>query len=168
MPRYPLIYMDPPWPWKAWSQDTSMDRAPMYPTMTMEDIFALKIPAADDCVLWLWTTAPLDRMAHKLIEALGFQARTHIIWNKGGFGTGFWVRGQHEILHIAVKGKIPAPAPGTQPRSVIQAKPGKHSEKPEVFAQMIEEMFPTLPKLEMFARKKRPGWAAWGNEVEDQ
>ena len=30
---------------------------------------------------------------------------------------------------------------------------------------MIERVFPTLPKLEMFARKARPGWDSHGNEV---
>jgi MT-A70 protein len=29
----------------------------------------------------------------------------------------------------------------------------------------IERMYPELPKLELFARQQRPGWAAWGNET---
>ena len=46
---------------------------------------------------------------------------------------------------------------------------GAHSAKPEVFAQMLEQYFPTLPKLEMFRRgKARKGWSAWGNEVEPE
>jgi hypothetical protein len=32
---------------------------------------------------------------------------------------------------------------------------------------MIEEYFPTLPKIELNRRgPPRPGWHAWGNEVE--
>jgi N6-adenosine-specific RNA methylase IME4 len=42
---------------------------------------------------------------------------------------------------------------------------GAHSEKPELFAAMIERLWPNTPKLEMFARRPRPGWDAWGNEV---
>ena len=39
--------------------------------------------------------------------------------------------------------------------------------KPEPFAEMIERLFPTLPKIELFARgKAKPGWDTWGNEVE--
>jgi N6-adenosine-specific RNA methylase IME4 len=34
-----------------------------------------------------------------------------------------------------------------------------------VFAEMIEQMFPNVPKLEMFARKPRDGWDVWGNEI---
>ena len=33
---------------------------------------------------------------------------------------------------------------------------------------MIEAYFPTLPKIELFARgKARPGWEAWGLEAKD-
>ena len=39
--------------------------------------------------------------------------------------------------------------------------------KPAVFREMIERMFPTLPKLEMYARGKAPkGGDFWGNEAE--
>ena len=60
---------------------------------------------------------------------------------------------------------MPAPAPGDQPKSVITAEVGRHSQKPEVFAEMIEQMYPHVPKLEMFARREREGWTAWGNEA---
>jgi N6-adenosine-specific RNA methylase IME4 len=30
---------------------------------------------------------------------------------------------------------------------------------------MIEEMFPHATRLELFARRSRAGWAAWGNEA---
>jgi N6-adenosine-specific RNA methylase IME4 len=42
---------------------------------------------------------------------------------------------------------------------------GRHSVKPMAFAEMIEEMFPSLPALEMFARAPRAGWDCSGNEV---
>jgi N6-adenosine-specific RNA methylase IME4 len=51
------------------------------------------------------------------------------------------------------------------PPSVIFAPRRKHSEKHDVFAEMIEQMFPNVPKLEMFARKPRDGWDVWGNEI---
>jgi N6-adenosine-specific RNA methylase IME4 len=50
---------------------------------------------------------------------------------------------------------------------VIQAKIGEHSEKPEAFAEMIEEMFPNVPAVELFARGQRLGWDAWGTEAAD-
>ena len=43
-------------------------------------------------------------------------------------------------------------------------KRGKHSVKPDAFQAMIETVSPG-PYLELFARRKRDGWEAWGNEV---
>jgi N6-adenosine-specific RNA methylase IME4 len=60
----------------------------------------------------------------------------------------------------------PAPSPGSQWPSVIEADVGAHSVKPEIFLQMIEQYFPTLPKIELYARgPARPGWSAWGAEA---
>jgi len=50
--------------------------------------------------------------------------------------------------------------------SVVDARRGRHSEKPEVFYELIERMYPERSKLELFARRRRPGWSAWGNEVD--
>jgi N6-adenosine-specific RNA methylase IME4 len=79
---------------------------------------------------------------------------------------GYWFRSNHELLLVGTRGNIPAPAPGMQWRSVIDAPVGAHSAKPEVVLEMIEEYFPTLPKIELNRRgPARPGWDAWGNEV---
>jgi N6-adenosine-specific RNA methylase IME4 len=48
---------------------------------------------------------------------------------------------------------------------VIEAKVTEHSTKPEIFAEMIEAYFPIVPKIELFARRRRAGWDAWGNET---
>jgi N6-adenosine-specific RNA methylase IME4 len=105
--------------------------------------------------------------AFGLLKAWGFDYRSQCIWAKDKFGLGFWFRNQHEILIFAIKGKVPAPAHGGQWSSLIPAARGKHSEKPAVFYELIEAYFPTLPKIELFARgKARPGWDAWGNEAE--
>jgi N6-adenosine-specific RNA methylase IME4 len=68
----------------------------------------------------------------------------------------------HELLLVGVRGDIPAPAMGTQFMSTIPAKLGAHSEKPEYFHLMIEDYFPNLPKIELFANVWRPGWTTWG------
>ena len=70
---------------------------------------------------------------------------------------------------IATRGDVSCPAPGDKPPSVIRAPRGKHSEKPAVFAEWIERMYPNVPKLEMFARgPARPGWDVWGAESEQK
>lgn len=53
-------------------------------------------------------------------------------------------------------------------RQLVEAKRGKHSEKPDEVRKRIVEMFgDELPKVELFARQNHIGWDAWGNEVEN-
>jgi len=162
-----VLYADPPWRFEPYSRDTGMDRAAdnHYPTMGGQDIRELPIPAADDAVLFLWATVPMLPDAVAVMQAWGFAYKSHFVWIKDKAGTGYWNRNQHELLLIGTRGKIPAPAPGEQFPSVIPAKVGKHSAKPEHFAEMIEEMFPQLQAVELFARKPRLGWKVWGNEA---
>jgi N6-adenosine-specific RNA methylase IME4 len=164
---YGVLYVDPPWDFLVYSRATGMDRhaANHYPVSSLAELAALKIPAAPDCVLYLW--APVAQLANalRLIEGWGFEYKSAHVWGKPGRGTGYWVRDNAELLLIATRGNVPAPAPGTQAPCLIEAPTGQHSEKPEVFAEMIERQWPNTPKLEMFARQPRPGWDVWGNEV---
>jgi len=164
---YGVIYVDPPWRFQPWSRETGMDRAAdnHYPTEQLSVLKSIQIPAADDAVMFMWATAPMLFQAGELMTAWGFTYRSHCVWVKPHAGTGYWFRNRHELLLVGTKGKIPAPAPGTQYDSVIEAPLGAHSKKPNAFAEMIEDMFPNMPALEMFARGPRLGWQVWGNEA---
>lgn len=164
---YSVIYADPPWRFEPYSRDTGMDRAAdnHYPTLTLDRLLALKVPAAPDCVLFLWATAPMLPQALAVMAAWDFAYKSHFVWLKDRMGTGYWNRNQHELLLVGTRGEIPAPAPGTQFPSVIDATVAEHSAKPHHFAEMIEEMFPHQTLLEMFARSPRLGWDVWGNEA---
>jgi hypothetical protein len=101
------------------------------------------------------------------MKGWGFDYKTHCVWNKDRVGTGYWFRNKHELVLIGTKGAPPAPAPGTQFPSVLDAPVGAHSAKPDIILQMIEAYFPNLPKIELNRRgPPRPGWDAWGNEAE--
>ena len=43
--------------------------------------------------------------------------------------------------------------------------PLEHSKKPDLFYEIIEKMYPTLPRIELFARSNRTDWDGWGNQV---
>jgi len=133
--------------------------------MTTDDICALEVPAADNAVLFLWATVPMLLEALAVMRAWGFTYKSHCVWAKGRAGTGYWFRNAHELLLVGTRGSIPAPAPGQQYCSVIELPVGRHSEKPDGFVEMIEEMFPNIPAIELFARQPRIGWDAWGNEA---
>jgi N6-adenosine-specific RNA methylase IME4 len=168
--RYGVIVADPEWQFEPWSRETGMDRAAdnHYPTSAIDVIKARDVPtiAADDCALFLWATAPMLPHALEVMAAWGFKYVSHYIWNKDRIGTGYWSRNKHELLLIGTRGKIPAPALGTQWDSVIDAPVGAHSAKPEIFLEMIEAYFPNLPKIELNRRgPARINWDAWGNEA---
>ena len=166
--QYGVIYADPEWKFETFS-DNGMDRSAEnhYPTSSTDDICKRGVSsiAAKDCVLFLWATVPMLPDALKVMEAWGFTYKSQAVWVKNRIGTGYWFRNAHEILLVGTKGKIPAPAPGMQWHSVIEADVGAHSEKPEDFYDLIEEYFPSLPKIELNARKSRDGWDSWGNEA---
>lgn len=166
--RYGVIYADPPWRFEPYSRTTGLDRAAdnHYPTMMLDAIRAMQVPAADDAVLFLWATAPMLPEALSVMQAWGFIYRSNFVWNKGRAGTGYWVRNQHEHLLVGTRGSVPAPAPGEQYASIIEWPAEQHSAKPAAFAEMIEDMFPNLALLEMFARAPRLGWDVMGNECD--
>ena len=174
--KYGVIYADSEWRFEPWSRETGMDRSAdnHYPTSTLEVIKSRPVEtiAADDCVLFLWATAPMMPQAVLVMGAWGFDYKSQTMWRKirpgVGRGTGYWFINEHELLLVGTRGNVPAPAPGTQWPSVIEAPVGEHSDKPEVFAQMIEELFPTMTKIELNRRgPARPGWSAWGLEAEE-
>ena len=165
--EFGVIYADPAWRFEPYSRDTGMDRAAdnHYPTMDLEGLKEIEVPAAKDCALFMWATAPMLIEAIELLGWWGFEYKTHLVWEKDKIGTGYWARSKHELLLIATKGNVVAPEMGTQPASVIPSPVGAHSEKPAKFRALIEDLFPNVPKLEMFARQSHEGWEAWGNEV---
>jgi N6-adenosine-specific RNA methylase IME4 len=167
--RYPVIYADPAWTFEVYAGVTGSERTPdaHYPCQTTEAICALPVKdlATDDAVLFIWVTCPHLQQAFDVIQAWGFQYATNIAWMKDKTGLGFWVRNQHELLLIAKRGDMPAPAPSRRPPSIINASRREHSRKPDEAYGLIERMYPTLPKIELFARHARPGWAQWGNQA---
>lgn len=168
--RYGVIVADPEWKFETYSEN-GMDRSAdnHYPTSALDVIKSRDIASisAPDCVLFLWATAPMLPQALDVMKAWGFEYKSNMVWDKITPGTGYWFRNCHEQLLVGTKGKIPAPAPGTQYHSVIREKSKEHSEKPEEALEMVEDYFPNLPKIELNRRgTPRPGWDAWGNEVE--
>lgn len=167
--RYGVIYADPPWRFKPRSDETGMDRAAdnHYPTLDLPELSSLDVLnlAADDAVLFLWATAPMLPEALALMKAWGFGYKSHAVWAKNRDGTGYWFRSAHELLLVGVRGSPPAPAPGHQWSSVFPGPVEAHSQKPPQARQLIEDYFPTLPRIELFARSAPEGWDVWGNEA---
>jgi N6-adenosine-specific RNA methylase IME4 len=167
--QYRLIYADPPWRYEH-SETENRAIENQYPTMELDEIRALRVPAADDSVLYLWATSPKLAEAMTVIEAWGFSYRTCAVWDKEKIGMGYYFRQQHELLLVAAKGALPVPEPSARVSSVIRVKrPGIHSRKPVQVIELLESMYPAFTKvdrIELFTREPRVGWSAWGNEPE--
>jgi N6-adenosine-specific RNA methylase IME4 len=88
-----------------------------------------------------------------------------MVWVKDKIGMGYYARQQHELLLIGKRGNLPVPDPEDRPSSVFYERRGVHSAKPEVLYEVIEDMYPTFDRVELFARRSRDGWASWGNEA---
>jgi N6-adenosine-specific RNA methylase IME4/ParB-like chromosome segregation protein Spo0J len=162
---YPIIYADPPWKFELFDEESGGERVPPYPTMDIDELKVMSIPAMDDAVLFMWATSSHLGDAVDLVQAWGFTLKTTAVWVKPSIGLGYLLRNRHELLLVASKGNIPGPLPGNRPDSVIEAPRREHSRKPDEAYELIERMYPELPKIELFARAPREGWTAWGNQA---
>ena len=167
--KYGVLYVDAGWRFEPYSRETGMDRAAdnHYATSTLEQIKAIDVAsiAAPDCVLFMWATAPMMPQALAVMAAWGFAYKSQIVWDKEIIATGYWFRNRHELLLVGTRGQVPAPAMGTQWPSVMVKRRTAHSVKPEWAYELIENYFPSLPKIELFARRARAGWSSWGAEA---
>jgi N6-adenosine-specific RNA methylase IME4 len=130
------------------------------------EIATLPIPAAPNSILFLWAVNCHLPQALEVMRAWGFEYKTNLVWVKQSIGLGYWARNRHELLLVGRRGGVALPDPEDRPDSVIEAKRGRHSEKPARVYELLERMYPQASKLELFARGPvRAGWVAWGKET---
>ena len=185
--KYGAIYADPPWAYKAYSGDAIPSRSMRnglasahYHTMRRKEICALPVSdvALDDCVLFLWVTWPTLLDAVDVINSWGFAYKTcAFAWMKcdvstlnmfdgpvdAYMGLGYWTRANSEVCLLATRGK-PKRLNADVRQGIIEPR-REHSRKPDCVYDRIERLV-AGPYLELFARTRRPGWGAWGNEVD--
>lgn len=160
--KFSTIVIDPPWDWSDEGDQDQLGRArPDYATMTVDQLLELKIPADDDCHLYLWTTNRSMPKAFVLMEKWGFRYITCLTWVKPSFGMGNYFRGQTEHVLFGVRGSLPLKRKDVGTVFHADRGPGGHSSKPVGFLPLVESCSPG-PYLEMFSRSERPGWVAFG------
>jgi len=171
--KYQIIYVDPPWRFKNYNDDTATRWVGKhYSLMSFEDIcnIPIKTISGDNCILFLWATFPTLQQAFKLIERWGFTYKTvAFVWiktnhNKSIFmGMGYWTRSNSEICLLATKGH--PKRVNANVSQVVISKREEHSKKPDIIRNMIVTLVGNLPRIELFARQKIEGWDTWGLEV---
>ena len=177
--KYNIIYADPPWTFKTYS-DKGKGRSAEnhYPCMNIDDIYKLPVQdiADEDCILLMWVTYPLLKEGIKTMEEWGFTYKTCAfswikknknadIFSDGGlfWGLGYWTRSNNEICLLGTKGKPKRQSKGVH--QVVMSKIDKHSKKPDIVKDRIVELCGDVPRIELFARQATKGWDVWGNEA---
>lgn len=165
---FDVIVIDPPWGYVCEANHGSFDANGRrgtcpYPEMTQAELKAIELPAADDCVLFLWTTHKFIWNAKELLDAWGFDYRCMLVWNKQQMGLGNLIRMQCEFCLVAFKGK-PAIKDVHHVRDIIEEPRREHSRKPDAFYRLVEEIC-AGHKLDYFSREQREGWSTYGNDT---
>lgn len=158
--HFSVIVIDPPWSYEKRRGDVTKRGIIPYPPMSTSELEALTIPAADDCILWLWTTNAFMHEAYHLLEAWGFEPKTILTWVKDRFGVGDWLRGQTEHCILAIKGKPIVQL--TNQSTFLHAQKRGHSKKPDEFFTLVENLCPYTSRLAMFFPTSRTGWKRYG------
>jgi N6-adenosine-specific RNA methylase IME4 len=189
--KFNIVYADPPWRFRNWSMSEFAKRGEKwarrngrspYNVMNTEDICALPIGdiAARDSVLLMWATYPKLVDALQVIQAWGFEYKTVAFsWLKLNpstvgykMGLGYHSRGNVEPCLLATRGKGLQRVDNSVMQVIIEegdviiAPVGEHSRKPNEARLRIHRLYGDVPRVELFARQRVPGWSAWGNEVE--
>jgi len=168
--RYAVIVADPPWPYDNPKNHDPRMGGYTYQPMTLGEIQALPVGelAAKDAVLFLWGTWPKLPQVVETMRVWGFEHVTGFPWvkttrdGKPLYGIGSWVAGCSEYVLIGRCGNV-SPPDVDKYLGLVGPSLG-HSRKPDdVYA--IAEALPG-PYLELFARRTRPGWTVFGNEIE--
>lgn len=182
--KYQVIYADPPWDYggKMQYDKTTIKSENIgfekkifissanfkYPTLKLKELKQLNVNsiAADDCILFMWTTGPQMANSIELGKAWGFEYKTMaFVWDKKIHNPGRYTLSQTEFVLAFKKGKFPQPRGARNIRQMVTVPRGKHSEKPLEVIDGITKMFPEQKKIELFARNNFNGWDNWGLEI---
>lgn len=175
--RFRTILADPPWRFQNSTGKVAPEhrRLNRYGTLTLDDIKSLPVShiCEDVAHLYLWVPNALLPEELAVLSAWGFAYKSNLVWHKvrkdggpDGRGVGFYFRNVTELILFGVKGKNARTlAPGRRQVNYLATRKREHSRKPDELYPLIEACSPG-PRLEMFARGSRPGWAVWGNEAD--
>jgi N6-adenosine-specific RNA methylase IME4 len=176
--RFGTVLADPPWRFINRTGKVAPEhrRLLRYGTMTTEDIATLPVDkvASPTAHLYLWVPNALLPDGLRVMQAWGFQYKSNIVWRKirkdggsDGRGVGFYFRNVTELLLFGVRGKnVRTLAAGRRQVNYLETRKREHSRKPDEMYNIIEACS-FNPRVELFARGTRKGWAVWGNQADD-
>jgi N6-adenosine-specific RNA methylase IME4 len=175
---FSVVYADPPW--MMWG-DPNKDQAAGKHYELMSDDALKALPVRDllgaNGALFMWATCPRLDAAVEVMKAWGLHFRgVAYVWVKttkaGKIIEGQGVRPtlvkpttELVLAGTTCKRGRPLPLLTEAQGQVVLAPRGAHSEKPEEVRRRIEGLLGPVPRVELFARRRTPGWSAWGLEL---
>jgi N6-adenosine-specific RNA methylase IME4 len=162
---YDVVVIDPPWQIEKIDRDITPEQTGFdYPTMTIEEILKIKIPAKDDCHLFLWITQKYLPKGFDILNIWGFKYIVTFVWHKnGGFQPFNLPQYNCEFILYARKGS-PQFIDTKNFFTCFSADRKGHSVKPNEFYETIKRV--TYGKrIDIFSRRDIDGFDKWGNET---
>lgn len=164
--KYRTIVIDPPWDMeRIQMENRTFDKESFdYPTMSLDEIKDFKLPAHEECHLWLWTTQKYLRPSFDLLDAWDFTYLATFVWHKnGGFQPVGLPQFNCEFVLLARKGGQPF-IETKQFFTCFNAPRREHSRKPDEFYDVVKRVCPE-PRIDIFSREDRDGYDVWGLEA---
>jgi len=167
--KYSTIVIDPPWPVEKIIREVSPNQYDYdYATMAIDEIKALPIREIVDeagCHIYLWATQKFLPVGFEILKHWGLNYIFTMVWHKSGgfqpfnlpqYNCEFVLFGRRGNLDfLTTKGFSTCFSGGRR----------EHSRKPDEFYDLVRRVSPE-PRIDIFSREKREGFAQYGNELD--
>ena len=168
---YNTIVIDPPWQERGGGKiKRGADKH--YDLLDEPDIIRTIIQSSiwdnvnKDAHMYLWVTNSFLPSGLRVMNSLGFRYITNVCWVKNQIGLGQYFRGKHELCLFGTRGRgVSIRTDARNIPSIINARKTGHSQKPDIFYEMVENRSHG-PYIDMFSRRQRSNWDVWGDQVD--
>lgn len=164
--KYRTIVIDPPWEIEKIQREVRPNQIEMdYPMMNIEEIKDFPISNLFDkkgCHVYLWTTHKHLPDALDVFKSWNVSYQCVLTWIKNVGITPFSWMYSTELVLFGRVGSLSLFKNGL--RIDFYGKVREHSRKPNEFYDLIKQASPE-PRIDVFSREKRNGFAQYGNEV---
>lgn len=167
--------IDPPWPKRKGGLRQvrpNQTRELEYKTMDVVSIFNLLdtdiFPLATcNHNVFLWVIDSFLHEAEYYMTKRGYKLHCRMVWDKtNGVAPAFTVRFTHEYVLWFYKPKLEPIDKNYRGKfkTLFSEKSREHSRKPNILYYMIDCMYPSSVRIDVFSRERRHNWLQYGNE----